>query len=176
MSRSVPDDHGTRLEMYKLAVEMADRVSARRAGANSFFFTLHAALAAFVGVVSSARLAPPKGTVPTFDAFGLVVTAIAGLVLSITWWQLLRYYRHLNRAKFAVIVQMEKGLPERPFTDEWAELHPGESPKDIGKSPENPLTRWWRKNRHREASLVEQVVPLVFAAIYVVLGVRAIVQ
>jgi hypothetical protein len=52
------------------------------------------------------EVAPPKGTVP-----------------------ILRYYRNLNRAKFAVIVQMEKGLPERPFADEWAELPLGSRPK-----------------------------------------------
>jgi hypothetical protein len=170
------DDVGTRLDLYKLAVEMADRVSARRAGANNFFFTLHAALAAFVGIVSSARMAPPKGALPTFDAFGLVVTAIAGVVLSFTWWQLLRYYRRLNRAKFAVIIRMEASLPERPFTDEWAELHPGERPGPDDRPHENALKRWLRRSRHREASVVEQVVPLVFAAIYVVLGIRALTQ
>jgi len=169
-------DRSTRLELYKLAVEMADRVSARRAGANSFFFTLHAALAAFVGIVSSARMAPPKVALPAFDAFGLVVTAIAGLVLSVTWWQLLRYYRRLNRAKFTVIIQMEEGLPERPFTDEWAALHPGERPGQDDRPHESALARWLRRSRHREASVVEQVVPLVFAAIYIALGIRAVTQ
>jgi hypothetical protein len=36
------------LELYKLAVEMADRVSARRATANAFFLTVNTALLAFV--------------------------------------------------------------------------------------------------------------------------------
>ena len=169
-------DAPTRLELYKLAVEMADRVSARRAGANSFFFTLHAALAAFVGVVSAARAAPPGGVVPSFDPFGLVVTAVAGLVLSLTWWQLLRYYRRLNRAKFAVITRMETDLPERPFTEEWAALHPGELPGPDKQANENAISRWLRRSRHREATVVEQVVPLVFAGIYIVLGLRALTQ
>src|SRR5579884_3786403 len=98
---------------------MADRTSARRAGANTFFFTLHAALAAFVGVVSAARKPPPHATVPSFDAFGLVVVALAGVVLSMTWWVLLRYYRRLNRAKFVVINDMETALPAQPYTREW---------------------------------------------------------
>src|SRR5258708_2201453 len=170
------DDVATRLDLYKPAVEMADRVSARRAGANSFFFTLHAALATFVGIVSSARVAPAKGSLPAFDAFGLVVTAVAGVVLSVTWWQLLRYYRRLNRAKFTVITRMEDQLPEKPFTDEWRELHPGEEPGPDKRLHENLLERWFRRSRHREASVVEQVVPFVFAGIYVVLGIRAITQ
>ncbi len=49
------DDTSTVLDLYKMAVEMADRVSARRAGANSFFLTLNTVLAAVVGIVSSAR-------------------------------------------------------------------------------------------------------------------------
>lgn len=69
------DEGGARLDLYKLAVEMADRTSARRAGANSFFLTLHAALAAFVGVVSSARETSLNRALPTFDAFGLIMTA-----------------------------------------------------------------------------------------------------
>ena len=155
---------------------MADRVSARRAGANSFFFTLHAALAAFVGTSLRGAVAPLDRPYQ-LHAFGSGGhRAGAGLVLSLTWWQLLRYYRRLNRAKFKVIVGMEENMPERPFTKEWAELHPGESQNDAGKPDRNLVKRWWRKNRHSEASVVEQVVPLVFAAIYVVLGVRAIIQ
>lgn len=169
-------DTENRLELYKIAVEMADRTSARRAGANSFFFTLHAALAAFVGVVSAARHPLPKADVPTFDPFGLVITAAAGFVLSLTWWVLLRYYRRLNRAKFSVINEMETRLLEQPFTREWTELHPGERRSEETNSGGLSLRRWWRRSGHREASAVEQVVPLVFAGIYLVLAVRAITQ
>lgn len=169
----MPDDESARLDLYKLAVEMADRTSARRAGANSFFLTLHAALAAFVGVVSSAREAPPNRSLPTFDAFGLVLTAAAGVVLSLTWWALLRYYRRLNRAKFAVINDIESRLVEQPYTREWAELHPD---NELELPPESAtgskVTRWIKRNSHREASVVEQVVPFVFVAIYVALAIR----
>ncbi len=77
-----------------------------------------------------------------------------------TWWALLRYYRRLNRAKFVVINEMEAALPAQPYTREWAEL----------------WARFSRQNRHREASMVEQVVPFVFAAIYVVLPLRTVTQ
>ena len=119
-----PDESSTLLELYKTAVEMADRTSARRAGANSFFLTLNTALAAVVGIVSSARKPPPHSNLPLLDAFGLVVTAVAGIVLAFVWWLLLRYYRRLNTSKFQVINQMEERLPVRPFTEEWAILHP----------------------------------------------------
>jgi hypothetical protein len=139
------------LELYKTAVQMADNVSNRRAGANTFFLTLNTSLAAVLGVVTSAR----NGTVPTFDAFGVVTTAVAGVVLAVAWVFLIRYYRRLNHAKFEVINSIESAFPVQPFTTEWAKL-----------------------DRHRfwEATIVEQVVPFVFMAIYVAAGIRAIVQ
>jgi hypothetical protein len=164
------DDSSVLLDLYKTAVEMADRVSARRAGANSFFLTLNVALAAVVGVVSSARKAPPHGSVPSFDAFGLCVTAGAGIVLAIVWWALLRYYRRLNGAKFKVINALEARLPAQPYADEWKYLHPGEA---VGGAK---AVAWWRRGKHREATVVEQVVPFVFVVIYVVLGIRAVIQ
>jgi hypothetical protein len=169
-------DTGTLLELYKTAVEMADRVSARRAGANSFFVTLNTALAAIIGIVSAARKPPPHGSLPSFDAFGLCVTAAAGIVLAIVWWALLRYYRRLSRAKWDVINRLETRLPASPFTDEWAELHPEEE-----SGVPNPAAKRRRGNlrirvKHREATVVEQVVPFVFVALYVILAVRAVVQ
>jgi hypothetical protein len=174
-------DTATILELYKTAVEMADRTSARRAGANSFFLTLNTVLAAVVGIVSSARKPPPHGNLPTFDAFGLVLTAVAGIVLALAWRALLKYYRRLNSAKFDVINELEKRLPAHPYTDEWKILHPDETIGDA--APPLPfwrivkrLQRWRRDTKFREATVVEQVVPLVFVVIYVVLAVRVIFQ
>jgi len=94
-------------------------------------------------------------------------------VLAFTWRALLRYYRRLNGAKFDVINEMEKMLPVKPYTDEWAILHP---PPKEGETPSR-WGRWWRKTvHHREATVVEQVVPLVFVAIYLVLAIRVLVQ
>jgi len=178
----MPDEAtDTILALYNTAVEMADRTSARRAGANSFFLTLNTVLAAVVGIVSSARKPPPHGNLPTFDAFGLVLTAVAGIVLALAWRALLKYYRRLNSAKFDVINELEKRLPVHPYTDEWKTLHPDETIG--GDAPPLPiwrivkrLQRWRRDTKFREATVVEQVVPLVFVVIYVVLAVRVIFQ
>ena len=174
------DDTNTLLELYKNAVEMADRVSSRRASANTFFLTLNTALTAVVGIVSSARKPPPHGIAPAFDAFGLVATAVAGVVLALVWRALLAYYRRLNAAKFDVINKLEQRLPVQPYADEWAILHPGEP---IKSEPElqrrqvvKRLRRWRRKTRHREATVIEQVVPFVFVAIYAVLALRVLFQ
>jgi hypothetical protein len=176
----LPDDQDTLLELYKNAVEMADRVSSRRAGANTFFLTLNTALAAVVGIVSSARKPPPHGSAPSFDAFGLVATAVAGIVLALVWRALLAYYRRLNAAKFDVINKLERQLPAQPYTDEWAILHPDEPHEEHAELERWQLVkrwqRWRRRTRHREATVIEQVVPLVFVLIYVALAVRVLAE
>jgi hypothetical protein len=162
------------LELYKIAVEMADRNSARRAGANTFFLTLNTVLAAAVGIVSSARRPAPQAPAVSFDAYGLVITSIAGIVLAVVWWSLLRYYRRLSAAKFDVINKIELRLPAQPYADEWAVLHPDQPLGDDEGAGSSSWARWRSRTRHREATVVEQVVPFVFMAVYIALGIRVI--
>src|SRR3712207_3304242 len=125
------------LELYKLAVEMADRVSARRATANAFFLTVNTALLAFVS--------------SGLDDM-LWVVALAGIALSGTWWVLLKSYRDLNSAKFDVITEMEKNLEAQIFDDEWTRL-------------KEKRQEGWR-GRYAEFGAVERFVPLIFAMLY----------
>jgi hypothetical protein len=85
------------LEIYKLAVEMADRVSARRAVANAFFLTVNTTLIAVVGL----------STAKPDSALRFIAVCTAGIAVSVCWLLLLRVYRRLNAAKFAVINQIE---------------------------------------------------------------------
>jgi hypothetical protein len=142
------------LELYKLAVEMADRVSARRTGANAFFLTLHGSLAAAVGVLGQAT--SPEGDVSAY----LLLAPIAGLALSAAWFLLLRSYRDLNKAKFTVITDIEKELPIQIFAKEWEQLK-----KDTVKE--------WRA-RYAEQGTVERVVPGIFAVLYIAAIVRVL--
>jgi hypothetical protein len=140
---TVPSDY---MELYKLAVEMADRVSARRGTANAFFVTVNTALLAFLG------LAELKATWPV---------AVGGVVISITWAMLIKSYRDLNTAKFKIINEAEKRLPLRVFYDEWQQLR-----RD---RPENWLPKNWRAwlKWYLEFTIVEMIVPLVFAVLYI---------
>ena len=97
-----------RLDLYKLAVEMADRISARRALANTFFLTLNTGLAALLGGKELRWY-----------------VAAAGIVFALSWWALLRSYRQLNQAKFEVIVAMEENLPVKVYGDERTSLQRG---------------------------------------------------
>ncbi len=133
------------MELYKLAVEMADRVSARRGTANAFFVTVNTALLAFLGL-SQLNAAWP--------------VAVGGLAVSITWVLQIKSYRDLNKAKFKVINNAEKRFPLKVYSDEWQYLK-----KD---RPENWLPQNWRGwlKWYVEFTIVEIVVPVVFAVLY----------
>ena len=153
MSNSATGVDPSILELYKLAVEMADRVSSRRTAANSFFLTVNTALVTVVGIFTAdlSGRAPSPGISASAS---VLASALAGIVLSATWFLLLRSYRDLNSAKFAVINQIEKDhLPIRPFADEWKCLK------------EDPVRSW--RNRYAELGFVERAVPATFGALYV---------
>lgn len=148
-----PDDRREVFELYKLSVEMADRVTGRRASANSFFLTLHTALVTIVGLLSAAEENIIGAAAPTVDRVAVAATGVAGCVLAISWYILLRSYRDLNRAKFDVINQIEHDhLPIEPFASEWRSLK------------KDPVKRW--RPRYAELGFVERSVPVVFLAIY----------
>ncbi|WP_455710673.1 RipA family octameric membrane protein [Streptomyces althioticus] len=137
------------LEIYKLAVEMADRTSARRATANSYFLTADTALLSVAGLVGAYG--------PDGDWWADATIAIAGLALSLSWWMLLGSYRKLSSAKFKVINEIEHSLPVRPFSEEWRVLEGGESAEP------------GRGRRYMRLGIVERVVPSVYGAIFITL-------
>lgn len=140
------------LDIYKLAVEMADRISARRAVANAFFLTVNTTLIAVVGLSTT----KPDSTLR------FIAVCAAGIAVSVCWLLLLRVYRRLNAAKFAVINKIETDhLPIKPYTDEWSELMP--------EGADATRLRDRLGKMFRELGNVERIVPVVFAALYIVL-------
>ena len=124
MSKS-PDEYGQNyqshlLEQYKLFVEMADRISARRQSANSFFLSVNTAIVALVGYVN-------LGGQSSSSYYCLV--SLAGMVLCFMWYRLIRSYKDLNTAKFAVIHEIEAELPVAPYDLEWEKVQQGTSSK-----------------------------------------------
>jgi hypothetical protein len=67
-------------------------------------------------------------------------------------------------------------LPAQPFTDEWEILHPDEPTSDEKLAKLSWVQRVKVRTKHREATVVEQIVPFVFMAIYLVLACRVVAQ
>ena len=135
---------GNYFELYKLAVEMADRISARRGIANSFFLTANTGVVAILG----------SQNVRWY-------LAAAGIVFAGAWWALLRGYRDLNSAKFEIILAMEERLPVRVYGDEWDRLRR----EPVRFSLHRNARQAWLA-QYRELGEVERIVPWVFALIY----------
>ena len=140
----LPDHY---FEIYSLAVEMADRISARRLLANSFFATVNTGLITLLG---------SQKVIPWY-------VALAGVVLSLVWWGLLRSYQELNSAKFSVINALEERLPASIFTDEWNRL---KSRKEQEAESRRIRRMLIKLRQYRELGWVERFVPLMFGVIY----------
>ncbi|GAA2358945.1 hypothetical protein GCM10010404_10120 [Nonomuraea africana] len=139
----VSDSDPAVIELYKIAVEMADRVSSRRAVANAFFLSIQTTLIS----VSALSLLNVQRAWPMS-----LVLAVVGVALSATWWFQLRSYRDLNRAKFTVINEIELRLPVQPFTSEWKSL------------VQTRTNSWWR--RYADLGASERFIPGVFAVLH----------
>ncbi len=151
-----------KLDIYKTAVEMADRVSARRMTANGFFLTLNSTLVTLLGFMYG-KLAEDKRAV-------LIFMSAVGIVLAFTWFFAIRSYKRLNKAKYAVINKMEEDLPCQIFTDEW-ELLKGAKTDE----PKGWRKRWITfKDRYTDLTNIEGIVPVVFGLIYVLVLVGAL--
>lgn len=127
----------TLLEQYKLAVEMADRISQRRQQANTFF----------VSVVSVLTVANSSQLITEWHWTWAVTSAVA--LVCWLWWRLLGTYRALNDAKFKVIHEMEKALPFAAFALEQQHYQSSKQHHYV------PLSR------------TEQWVPILFASLSV---------
>ncbi|MFE4973524.1 hypothetical protein ACFRAR_15585 [Kitasatospora sp. NPDC056651] len=143
-----PSRRSELMELYLLAVEMADRISERRGSANTFFLSVQTALVTLIGF-GIPKLSESPWWVPA-------AVALAGITLSGAWWMQLRSYRDLNGAKFQVINDLEKRLPAQIFAAEWDILRNGSTPG--------------RHHRHyTELGTSERAVPIIFAAAHLIL-------
>lgn len=140
LNTSSSADESVKLEQYKLYVEMADRISARRSTANSFFLTINTGIVAFS---SSLGFSEHNGQ--------YAIIGLAGATLCFMWYRLIRSYKDLNSAKFNVIHQMETELPFKLFDAEWEAVGRGNNPQKY-----LPFTN------------IEMAVPWVFLSLHII--------
>jgi hypothetical protein len=161
-------------KIYQLAVEMADRHSSRRATANSFFLTLQGALVAGVGLFIKSQ-----DTFTRSAYSSMLVLSLLGILLCVSWALTIKSYGDLSSAKWGVILEIEKKLSSKPFTDEWKLLETDDYLKwkneMSGYRRPKRLFKWLHE-RHKyytPQSSVERYIPSVLIVAYTLLVIIA---
>jgi hypothetical protein len=108
------DTEDRKLALFELYLATAEKVSDRRAQANSWMLSVNSAIVGLYGYLQADKMA--VGTAQ--KTIWLWAIPAAGAIVCAAWAALLTSYRELNRAKFAVLAQLEADLPVPPFTRE----------------------------------------------------------
>ena len=138
------------LEIYKLHVEMTDRISQRREGANRLFVALISAIIMF----SAMMLRSCPGAIPIRPV--VIILSLTGLLLVFTWTVVIMSYRQLNSGKFQTLHELEQKLPFPFYAKEWNYLEKG---------------RAWRK--YMKLTVVEIFVPIAFVVLFTAILIMA---
>jgi hypothetical protein len=142
---------GHLLEQYKLYVEMADRISARRVQINSFYISLLSGLLAIISIFGNKDFFL-KFQNSKFQNMTLFVVGLLGIILCFVWQSNIRSYKQLNSAKFKVIGEIEKHMPLSLYEREWEFLK-----NDRGYQG------------YLEQTVIEKYIPFILAIPYVIL-------
>lgn len=132
---------------YQLYIESVEKISDRRQNANNYFITINTVLISFLGILFQAKLLE---NIPWVKS----VISMVGIIVCVIFWFLLRSYKQLNTGKFKVIHEIEQKLPLGLYDYEWKVLKEGKNSKV-----------------YFPFSHIEMVIPWVFGAVYIILGV-----
>ncbi len=133
-------------ELYKLMIESSESLIQRRHTTNAFFITVIGSLLAIAGLLVKTG-AINTGTIGILYGFSVV-----GLLLCNSWRNLIDNYGKLNKAKFDVILRLEKELTAQIYSAEWISLGKG-----------------LRQKKYKSFTSTEKNVPLFFGLLIVVL-------
>ena len=134
------------LEQYKLYVQSAENVSARRIVSNRYLLTLNAALVALYGLQSAGF----------GQSYWTLLVPVIGIPVSLLWYLIIKSHADLNRIKFDVIHEFEQHLPAAMYKYEWQLAEEGH-----GKA-------------YRAVTTIERWIPILFVALHVVLAIMVI--
>ena len=127
------------LEIYKIHCEFADRVSQRREGANKLYVSLLTGILVF-----STAFLRYEGS-DTFSSPLLIITGTLSMLLSLSWFIVIRSYRQLNTGKFQALDELEEKLSYAFYKREWELLKKGKN-----------------KNKYWELTIVKTFLPVIF--------------
>ena len=129
------------LEQYKLYVQSAENVSARRLASTRYLITLNTALIALYGFL----LANFK------EYYWTLPIPVIGILVSMLWYRIIKSHADLNEVKFKVIHEMEGHLPAAMYAYEWELAGEGKC------------------KAYRAVTKIERWIPFMFVGIHAVL-------
>ena len=132
------------LELYKLYVSTSEVIAERRQRNNSFFLTLNTTI---IAVISYVQLGIKSGE--SSELYWLI--SLSGMVLSYTWYRLIKSYKDINTGKFEIIHRIESKLPLALYDAEWDVLGRGED-----------------SDLYLEFTKIEMTIPWIFFCIHTV--------
>ena len=131
------------LEQYKLYVQSAENVSARRVASSQYLLTLNAALVALYGIQSAGF----------GENYWTLLVPVMGIPVSLLWYLIIKSHVDLNRVKFDVIHELEQQLPAAMYKHEWR----------LAKEGQGKI--------YRAVTTIERWIPVLFAVLHVVLAI-----
>jgi len=141
-------DGVSELDLYKLYLATAEKVSDRRASANAWMLSVNSAIIGLYGYLKASEAAPSD---PGMTIWHWAIPG-AGALVCLAWAALLASYHCLNSAKFKVLMELEAELPVPLFQRER------EHYKKAGRHP---------------LSLIESWVPWTFVLLYGLMTIAA---
>jgi hypothetical protein len=135
------DEFKATIDIYKMLVDMADKVSQRRQNANNFYLSVNTALVGATAYLSGAGS----------GALNTALISLAGMLVCVVWMRNIESYKDLNAGKFEVITEIERSLPLAPYCAEWSVLQRSDADA----------------KRYRPFHQVEILVPIIFAMLHV---------
>lgn len=142
------DESERLLEIYKIHVELSDKVSERRGQTNMFYITLLSGIIALLSISNE-----KDGTQEIFPQNWIFfIVGITGFLLCVLWYFNIRSYRQLNSGKFKALHELESRLDYPFFAREWELLGRGEISK-----------------KYYQLSKVEQLAPIILFIPYLIL-------
>ena len=110
------------LELYKIYLASAEKISDRRQSANNFFLTINTILISVLGISFK------ENFLKDIFYFKILIVVI-GISFCIIFWFLIRSYKQLNTGKFKVLHKIESKLPLAIYEYEWEILGEGKNKK-----------------------------------------------
>jgi hypothetical protein len=150
------------LEIYKLHVEMSDKVSERRGKTNQFYVSLLSAI--LVGIGFFLKELDTLSFIRT-ELF-LLIVSILGISLCVLWWFNIKSYRQLNTLKFRALHELEAKLAYSFYEREWILAGKKE------KAENDEINR--KRIKYFQLTKVEQFSPLLLAIPYLSLLIYSI--